>query len=208
MAFGRKLPEWGKKSQTAGSAGFVLLRSSVMPLHQFFSLSGCYDPLVALQSSRFGAAQALYRLRESTFNLSKVHRGFALPKPAATQAEAVFGVSGHGPSVHCSPTLARPGGCWARFVSGGSWAPPWCGASSVPAFSGAPDPRPSLGVCLWPRPCPVLGGCRMRPMPGRRPRLSPGDRYGDGNPCPPAGALARPICQPTLGLSALGPSGL
>ena len=44
---------------------------------------------------------------------------------------------------------------------------------TVSSFSAAPDPRPSLGVCLWPRPCPRLGGCRMRPLPGRRLQIEP-----------------------------------
>ena len=53
--------------------------------------SGCYDPLAALHSSWFRAAPAPYRLRDSTFNLSMVRRDLALPIPAATRAEAVFG---------------------------------------------------------------------------------------------------------------------
>ena len=107
-AFGWKQSEWGKKSQNAGRG----LRGDALLL--FCSASspalfcGCYDPLVALQSSRFGAAQALYRLRESTFNLSKVHRGFALPKPAATQAEAVFGVSRARPVSALQPDPCPP----------------------------------------------------------------------------------------------------
>ena len=127
-AFGWKQSEWGKKSQKAGGDDILLGFCSASSPALF---SGCYDPLVALQSTRFRAAQALYRLRDSTFNLSMVQRGLALPKPAATRAEAVFGVSGARPVSALQPNPSPP---WQLLGTvgqcGGSWAPPWSGASS------------------------------------------------------------------------------
>ena len=141
-----------------------------------------------------------------------VQRDLALPipgkllLPAATRAEAraVFDVSAARP---VSPNLARPGGCWAWSVSVVALERrPGSGRRrSLPTV--LPLTLARVWVCaspgLWPRPCPRLGCCRMRPLPGRRARLGPGDRSGNGTPCPPAGALARLVCQPTLGLLAL-----
>ena len=174
--------------------------------------SGCYDPLAALHSSWFRAAPAPYRLRDSTLNFSVVQRDLALPIPAQLGPRPSVTFLGHCPSVHRSPTLARPGGCWARSIS-------------VVALERRPGPgrrrsRPTVRpltparvwACaspgLWPRPFPRLGGCRFQcrslpnaasawPPPPAPQMIGPCDRSGNGTPCSPAGALARPAtCNP------------
>ena len=117
--------------------------------------------------------------------------------------------------MHCSPTLARPGGCWAR-------------SDSVVALEsrrgrgrGRRRSRPTVwpptaarvwawaSPGLWLLPCQRLGGCQMRPQPGRRPgSLALATGLGVALLARRLRALARPVCQPTLGLLAGGLPGL
>ena len=107
-----------------------------------------------------------------------VRRDLALPVPAATRAKAVFDVSEARPVSERQPSpcpirrlLGSVGQCCGPLALerpaarvGGVFGPSLqCGplsAARVWAYA---------GPGLWPRPCPRLGGCRMRPRPSRRP---------------------------------------
>ena len=117
-------------------------RGSDSSLHRLFLA------VATIRRRLFAAAGSPQRLANSTFNLSMVRRDPIYPLPisaAATPAEAVYGVSKTRPVSDWQPTLARAGGCRAR-----------------PDSAVALERRPGRGG-------PWLGGCRIRPLPGRRP---------------------------------------